>query len=670
MKRISKRLFRRLAPCGLLLALLLTGGLANAVTFTIGTTSGQVGDVVSLPVTVTGLAEDIRAFEMDISWYSGYALCVGVNTAGTLTSTWSVSDNISPSSLTVAGASASPLAGDGVLFELLFELGPTAGNSVVSFGQVVINEGDVIPTMANGSLSISALPTINISPDSGLMAVGDSLLFSTSGGTAPYVYTSSDPFTADFNGSWLHALAPGFTRATSVDDDGISNTTTGQIEVRAFRLIVEDAAIVAGQTVLIPVTLNDPTGYGIVSSEVELTWYQPYASFAGIETAGTISEAAGWAAPVVLPGSGKVTVAMAGATPLAGSGVLFYLKLIPTNSFIVGVGTQIFNEIYPALPETGYLTVTQLPTIGVSPTTASLRVGDQIQLTATGSPTAPVTWSTDDPTVATISPSGLLSAVAEGVVRVQVLDNLGATAESGVISVCSFGLPPLVSSIEANETVMIPVTVDRSLDDLDIYSYEISVIYNPAYVTYVGAVVTGALTSSWGSPTVVDNGGTVNIYHAGATALTGCGPAVVFLEFQGQPALVGSYTGVALNTALFNEGVPCVRINTGTMCETVSAVPHLADTGLTLWPNHPNPFNPSTTIRYSLDNDGPVELAIYSARGERVRTLITGRETAGVIHSVVWDGRDDSGRVQSSGVYYTMLRSEGKKAMQKMVLIK
>lgn len=92
--------------------------------------------------------------------------------------------------------------------------------------------------------------------------------------------------------------------------------------------------------------------------------------------------------------------------------------------------------------------------------------------------------------------------------------------------------------------------------------------------------------------------------------------------------------------------------------------------GLTLLPNYPNPFNPRTTINYSLENDGQVELAVYSARGTKVRTLVSEWQTSDAGHSVIWDGKDSQGQTQSSGIYYARLESQGMAALQKMVLLK
>ncbi|MBK7702255.1 MAG: hypothetical protein IPI34_04845 [bacterium] len=64
--------------------------------------------------------------------------------------------------------------------------------------------------------------------------------------------------------------------------------------------------------------------------------------------------------------------------------------------------------------------------------------------------------------------------------------------------------------------------------------------------------------------------------------------------------------------------------------------------------NAPYPFNPSTVIRFSLPQAGPVSLRIYDVRGRQVRSLVEGNREAGA-HSVVWDGRDDRGG-NASGV--------------------
>ncbi len=71
--------------------------------------------------------------------------------------------------------------------------------------------------------------------------------------------------------------------------------------------------------------------------------------------------------------------------------------------------------------------------------------------------------------------------------------------------------------------------------------------------------------------------------------------------------------------------------------------------------NYPNPFNPSTTISFSIQNDSQVELSIYNTKGQKVKILTENEFTKGS-HSIIWNGDDDFGKPVSSGVYYYQLQ--------------
>ncbi len=85
--------------------------------------------------------------------------------------------------------------------------------------------------------------------------------------------------------------------------------------------------------------------------------------------------------------------------------------------------------------------------------------------------------------------------------------------------------------------------------------------------------------------------------------------------------------------------------------------------------NYPNPFNPSTTISFSLPEAGNTELTIYNIRGQKVKTLVKERLDAGD-HDVNWDGTDDRGEAVSSGVYLYRIRCGNIDRSSKMLLIK
>jgi len=85
--------------------------------------------------------------------------------------------------------------------------------------------------------------------------------------------------------------------------------------------------------------------------------------------------------------------------------------------------------------------------------------------------------------------------------------------------------------------------------------------------------------------------------------------------------------------------------------------------------NYPNPFNPSTTISYELPDDGHVQLTVYNLKGQLVRHLLNQRKSIGP-HSILWDGKDSSGKSCSSGIYYYRLSHSGKSITKKMLMLK
>lgn len=85
--------------------------------------------------------------------------------------------------------------------------------------------------------------------------------------------------------------------------------------------------------------------------------------------------------------------------------------------------------------------------------------------------------------------------------------------------------------------------------------------------------------------------------------------------------------------------------------------------------NYPNPFNPTTTIRFSIKEAAPVQLNVYNLKGQLVKTLINQDLNSGT-HSIVWNGTDDSGKSVSSGVYYYRMKSGRFSSSKKMVLMK
>ena len=90
---------------------------------------------------------------------------------------------------------------------------------------------------------------------------------------------------------------------------------------------------------------------------------------------------------------------------------------------------------------------------------------------------------------------------------------------------------------------------------------------------------------------------------------------------------------------------------------------------LSLGQNWPNPFNPRTSIQFTLPSGSHVSLRVHNAAGQVVRTLVDEHRQAGS-HEELWNGRDDSGRRLASGVYFARLVVDGTTRVRKLALLK
>ena len=89
----------------------------------------------------------------------------------------------------------------------------------------------------------------------------------------------------------------------------------------------------------------------------------------------------------------------------------------------------------------------------------------------------------------------------------------------------------------------------------------------------------------------------------------------------------------------------------------------------TLFGAYPNPFNPSTTLSFNLQESSPVSLEIYNQKGQKVRSLISETLPAGK-HQIIWNGTDDNGNGIASGIYLYRMKSGKYSSTRKMILMK
>jgi hypothetical protein len=143
------------------------------------------------------------------------------------------------------------------------------------------------------------------------------------------------------------------------------------------------------------------------------------------------------------------------------------------------------------------------------------------------------------------------------------------------------------------------------------------------------------------------------------------GSALLDVDFDAAGMAPGTYQAyivIGHNASPDPEVVPVTLVVT----DPVSGVGDLPRV-LALEGNHPNPFNPATTVEYAVPREGHVTLEILDLRGRVVRVLVDGRVPAGR-HAAVWDGRDARGRSVASGLYLAHLRAGEREVTSKMTL--
>ena len=91
--------------------------------------------------------------------------------------------------------------------------------------------------------------------------------------------------------------------------------------------------------------------------------------------------------------------------------------------------------------------------------------------------------------------------------------------------------------------------------------------------------------------------------------------------------------------------------------------------GFSLSNNYPNPFNPSTTIRYYLPEHSHVRIEIFNLLGQSTCVLVNGEQPSGE-HTVVWDGQTTDGNVAPTGVYFYRIITDDHTVSRKMMLLK
>jgi hypothetical protein len=139
--------------------------------------------------------------------------------------------------------------------------------------------------------------------------------------------------------------------------------------------------------------------------------------------------------------------------------------------------------------------------------------------------------------------------------------------------------------------------------------------------------------------------------------------ADVIGDLDGVPKAAADDQPLALSFDLHNGAVQ--DHSAASLADNAAEIPKT----YALHQNHPNPFNPSTTMQFDLPERGEVTLKIYNSVGQLVRTLVSGEYEVGA-HKIIWDARDNSGVQMASGVYLAVFKAGEVQQVRRVVLMR
>lgn len=666
------------------LSLLLMGfitGTAQTIGLSIPDLDGVRGDIISVPVNVDSSlnGQNVTSYQLQITFTPSSLSFTDIQVSGTLTEnlgSYSYDQN-ADNQITIAAAGDAPLAGTGTLVYLRFKM-LRSGYTYLNFDDIennYFNEGEPLMSFDNGRVNISDPPVITVSPNERILTRGEELQFSVSGGTEPYTWSVTNPAVSSIDASGLlTANAAGFTRVIAVDQVGTIDTCNGEIEIRAFQLSVPDMEVYQGHTFDLPVNCTTLNGLDISSGSFSLTYGQNYLEPLSIITTGTILD--GYGTPQFYASEGKVNISFAGDTPLSGEGVLLYVRFLASldnhGGSYLNFQDILFDEIFTATDDNGYCNVKELVDLGVSPSTGTLLVGETLQFEASGGE-LPYSWSVSDPVLASIDANGLLTALSGGTEIVTAQDAIGASGSSAAIEIydTQVTIPDTVAQI--GSSFDLPLFILELPAGQEVFSFQATITIDTNVIKNLQAINAGTLSEGW---SVAENmeGNTFTFALASTSPITSAG-TLLKLRFEIDPGVSdGHRSNLVFTDITLNEGNPRALSVDGVLTSLITGIeeteePRIPDK-IRLAQNYPNPFNPLTRIDFELVSARQIELTVYDIVGKRIRNLRGGFFSAGK-HSLIWDGKDDLGRLVSSGVYFYQLKAGNEfQEIRKMILQK
>jgi len=235
--------------------------------------------------------------------------------------------------------------------------------------------------------------------------------------------------------------------------------------------------------------------------------------------------------------------------------------------------------------------------------------------------------------------------------------------------------PPIdVSGLKSGTSTFLRLQFDNwiNLPAANDVTWSLWISGSPDSVTWTpwANALAGSLTG--GTPQCVE--GSYVQFDPFFTARTGIQPGTQYIRlgFRIRDERATSQNGELIRLGIRTEGIYFDNIGlyfiyTISGVEAVTGVPVSAHAAINKV--YPNPFNPSTTVEFSVPKAGPGTVRIFDLQGRKVATLVNEALSAGV-YRVRWNGKSDEGRDLSSGVYFARVEFARSRASARLLLVK
>ncbi|OYV86708.1 MAG: hypothetical protein B7Z63_03570, partial [Ignavibacteriae bacterium 37-53-5] len=499
----------------------------RAFRLTVRDTSVIQGQLLNLPVYVTDLTGlNVTSGSFDLTFNQNLLSVQGIVQSGALISSYSspaVNSDV-PGKVSVSFAGSSALSGSGVLVYIQFKVSAvSSGSTSITPANSLFNE--TMPgNSKSGYFSTINLATLNVSPYTGTVVAGETLLFTASGGTSPYAWSTTDTTVATISGGGILTPVKGGTVNVKATDVYGGSGTSGLIQVYDTRVIIPDTLGVIGDTVDVPLYIAPVGGANPVQSlQAKITYDSSVIHPLAIIATGTLTD--GWTyVPNIT--ANTISFAAAGASHFTTPGVLCVLRFsVPTwvtsgRRSSLTFQQLLLNEGSPrALLVNGGVTssAVALPLVPLlsSPANGSSNVATGPTLTwnsSSGAATYRLQVSTDSGFATLVYNSGGLSTTSASLSgllnltkyywRVNASNSAGASAWSTVWSFTTIiAAPPAPTlSIPANGATAVPVNPTVSWNSATgAANYRLQVSTSSSFTTTVydssGLTVTSRILS-------------------------------------------------------------------------------------------------------------------------------------------------------------------------------